>query len=356
VRLHDLQRDADSNRALYETFLNRFKETREQADTQRADVVFVSHASVPLDPSFPRRSLSILGGFIASLVAGVGMGTLIERLDDRVRTADQIEALGCGPLLAMVPELSRRGAAPEQMVLDSPLSVTAEAMRMLQVGIAQTNQEKPPRAIMFTSAVQGEGKTFVSISFARVAAKSGLKVILMEADMRRPRLHHVFHTDSQLGLAQILMAEKTLAEVIVHEEASGLDVLPAGRSMPNPGDLLRAPRMRDLLAELQAAYDLVVLDTPPLLAVADARSLCPYVERTVLVVKWNVTPTEVVRSAIRQIRDGGHSIAGTVISRVNLRKNARYDYGGYGYYYSNYGSYYATTKPVAPPPRRSQPT
>lgn len=342
VKLRELERDAESSKQLYETFLNRFKETREQSGGERPDARIISMADIPSSASFPKKTLILALALFGSVILGIASAILLDHLDNAVRSGDQIEQMGGGAVLAMIPSQKlTKGMDCENILVEKPMSSLSEAFRTLRASVNLSDVDKPPKCIMVTSSVPSEGKTFVSIGFARTIAQSGQKVILVDTDMRRPRMHKVFKINRAQGLVQVLSGEMRPEDVIVKDPLSGLHILPAGSGAPNPSDLLRSQHMKDLLRRLNDAYDMVILDTPPILAVSDARMLSRDVDKTVFVVRWDSTPRPVVKSALKQLRDAGADISGCVVSQVNVKKHARYGYGDHGYYYGKYKEYYS---------------
>jgi polysaccharide biosynthesis transport protein len=340
VRLRELQREADSTKTLYETFLSRYKETREQVDVQTADARIISKADVPVGAAYPRKSLSVGLAVIAGLLAGVALAFALEKLDNAVRGADLVERIGGGSVLTFVPVVSGDYPNPEDVIVERPQSMAAESIRTLQGALSLIDVDNPPRVIMLTSSVPAEGKTFISTSLARVYAQSGLKVIVLDADMRHPRLHKALALENDEGLVQVLNGKRTLAEVLKKDPKTGIDVLTAGHGAPTPADLLRSQKMEQLLQTLKASYDMVIVDTPPFVPMTDSQNVARIVDAMLLVVRWGETPAQVVSNTIKQIRKIGAPFAGTVLSQVDMDRHALYGYGDYGYHYSKYGAYY----------------
>lgn len=344
VQLHALEREAGANRALYQTFLSRFKETRAQEDIQQTDARIISRADVPNGPSFPKKGLILALAFAGGIFLGVAFAFFIERLDQGFRSMEQVERLAGVSPLGLVPALKGLRAyanAPENYIVAKPESAYGESIRSLHIGVQLSNVDTPPKVVLVTSALPEEGKTAIALSLARVKALAGEKTIIVESDMRRPCLYKKLRLPKEPGLVEFLADQAALADVIRKDEATGADLLPAGRLTPNSSDLLGSERMKGLLAELSARYDLVVLDSPPVLAVADARILCRLADKTIFIVRWAETRREVAMMGLKQIAEAGGDIAGFALSRVNVKKHARYGYGDSGYYYGRYRKYYA---------------
>jgi capsular exopolysaccharide synthesis family protein len=345
VELRDLTMEADANRELFGTFLTRFREIVEQQELQEADARIMSAASIPLGPSYPQVKLVTMIGFAASLVLGVLLVFVVERWDTGYgfRSADEIQsALGLRAL-ALVPDLSRRetnGASAEDYIVLKPNSAYAEALQRIRTSLFLTDGEQTPKTVLVTSSVPLEGKSAIAASLARQSARSGLKVILVDADLRRPRLHEVLGLANQNGLSEVLTGRVSPEAAIKHDERSGLDFLPAGVGVVSPPDLFRSSTMRILLEEMGAYYDLVIIDSPPVGAVSDGLTLSGIVDKSLYVIRWEQTPRNVVLAGMRQMFEAGADVAGVVLSRVDLKKHARYGYADSGYYRGNYSKYY----------------
>jgi capsular exopolysaccharide synthesis family protein len=278
-------------------------------------------------------------------VLGTLLVFLIERWDADYgfRSADEINAALGARALALVPDLSRRetqGSGAEDYILTKPHSAYAEAVQRIRTSLFLADSERPPKTILVTSSVPLEGKSTIAASLARQSAASGLKVILIDADLRRPRLHEVMGFPNENGLSEVLTGRANPEVAIKRDEKSGLDFLPAGVGVASPPDLFRSSTMRILLEETAAYYDLVIIDTPPIAAVSDSFTLSSLVDKALYVIRWEQTPRNVALAGIRQLAEAGADIAGIVLSRVDLKRHARYNYADSGYYRGNYQKYY----------------
>jgi succinoglycan biosynthesis transport protein ExoP len=345
AELSALQGEVNTNRQLFETFLVRFREIVEQQGLQESDAKILSPANPPNNPSHPQVMLLTLIAFGASLVVGVLLVFVLERWDAEYgfRSADEIQAAVGVRALALVPDLSRRetqGVAAEDYILQKPHSAYAEALQRIRTGLFLMDGERPPKTVLITSSVPLEGKSAIAASLARQSARSGLKVILIDADLRRPRLHEVIGLPNQNGLSEVLTGRANPESAIKRDEKSGLDFLPAGVGVISPPDLFRSSTMKILLEETAAYYDLVIIDSPPIAAVSDCFTLSGLVDKTLYVVRWEQTPRNVALAGIRQMIDAGADIAGIVVARVDVKKHARYGYADSGYYQGSYRKYY----------------
>ena len=345
VELGALENEVDTNRQLFQTFLARFREIVEQQGLQASDARVLSAADPPTSPSHPRVMLFTLVAFAASAALGVLLVFVIERWDSDFgfRSADEtLSALGVRAL-ALVPDLSRRetqGVAAEDYILQKPHSAYAEALQRIRTSLFLSDGDHAPKTILITSSVPLEGKSTIAASLARQSARSGLKVILIDADLRRPRLHELIGLANQNGLSEVLTGHATPEAAIKRDEKSGLDFLPAGVGVISPPDLFRSSTMKILIEETAAYYDLVIIDSPPVAAVSDSFTLSGLVDKSIYVIRWEQTPRNVALAGIRQMLDAGADIAGVVLSRVDVKKHARYGYADSGYYQGTYRKYY----------------
>jgi polysaccharide biosynthesis transport protein len=341
VRLRELEREADANKSVYEVFLNRLKENDQQVDVQTADSRIVAPAVIPLKPSSPRVVATIAIALVAGFLFGTLLAVLIEKFDNTVRGADLLEQMGAGATLAFLPTVSGY-ERPEDVVADRPHGMTPEALRTLRSSIALSDVDNPPKVVMLSSSVPAEGKTFVSTGLARVSAQAGQRTILIDADMRHPRVHSAAGIENERGLIQVLSGEVPLEQALKQDPLTNLHILTAGRGTVNPPDLLRSDNMQSLLARLRQHYDMVIIDSPPFVPMTDSQILASIVDKMVLVVRWGSTPVPVVRNVIKRIHRIDAPLIGAVLSRVHFSKQAAYGYGDYGYHYSRYGAYYGT--------------
>jgi succinoglycan biosynthesis transport protein ExoP len=345
AELSALQGEVNTNRQLFETFLVRFREIVEQQGLQESDAKILSAATPPNLPSHPQVMLLTLIAFGASLLVGLLLVFVLERwhAEYGFRSADEIQAAVGVRALALVPDLSRRetqGIAAEDYIVRKPHSAYAEALQRIRTGLFLIDDERPPKTVLITSSVPLEGKSALAASLARQSARSGLKVILIDADLRRPRLHEVIGLPNQNGLSEVLTGRANPESAIKRDEKSGMDFLPAGVGVISPPDLFRSSTMKILLEETAAYYDLVIIDSPPIAAVSDCFTLSGLVDKTIYVVRWEHTPRNVALAGIRQMMDAGADIAGIVVARVDVKKHARYGYADSGYYQGSYRKYY----------------
>jgi polysaccharide biosynthesis transport protein len=345
VNLRNLQRDADANRELFQTFLTRFQEIVEQQELQEADARIISYAVAPVEPYAPRIALFTIAAFGSSLILAGLLVFVIEtwQAGYAFRSADEILPAVGVPSLALVPAVDPRdlqGTPVEEYVLRKPASAFAEALQRIRSGLVLAQGERPLRTVLITSSVPLEGKSTLAAALARQSARVGLRVMLIDADLRRPRLHEVLGVPNQNGLSDVLSGRVDPMEAVRRDAESGLEFMPAGVPVISPPDLLRTPTMRILLEEMSEYYDLVIIDSPPMAVASDSSTLSSLVDASIYVVRWANTPRRMVLSGISQLVDAGGDVAGVVLSRVDVNKHAGYDYADSGYYQSSYSKYY----------------
>lgn len=345
VRLRELESDGEAIRNLYESFLERFKQTSEQTNLQESDARVLSGATVPTEPSYPNKPLFLLLALLLSGMAGVGVAFLLEHLDDAFSTVRQLEEKLGLPHLASVPDVaseigSGKLGAPFDVILKRPLSAYSEAFRALRSGITLSDVDSPPKVVMITSALPADGKTTTAISLARAAAAAGLRTVLLDCDLRRPSVHKSLKVKPTAGVVEFLAGQASLDEVLVSDKDGGLLFLPVNSGAANPPDLLGSQHMKTLLDSLRKEFDFIVIDSAPVLPVVDSKVLSRFVDKVVFVVKWRDTPRDAAANAVRELREAGADMAGLVFERLDLKRQKRYSYGDSGYYYGRYSKYY----------------
>jgi len=345
AELKQLEREAQSNRALYESFLNRFKELREQQDIQRADARILAYAWPSSTPSSPQYKSSLFAAFIIACLLGTAGAIAAEKLDRVFRSASQVEKATGVAVLGMVPLV--KGAAGLRanivsQVLDRTTSSAAEAMRAVFTAISLSNLDRPARVIAITSSTPSEGKTTFASALGGLLTKmnTSRRVLLVDLDLRQAKLAQALGLKDRGGtIDEYLMGTKTLDECIRRHDISGVDYICARPDTPNAPEILESHAMKAALATFADRYDLVLLDSPPVMAVSDARIISQLADYTIFIVHWARTPRDVVTSAMSALLAVTDRV-GIVINKVNLAKHALYEYGDYGDYYSRYNSYY----------------
>jgi capsular exopolysaccharide synthesis family protein len=373
IEYHRLDRSREENEKLYGLLNARLKEADLARMMRANNLRVVETATVPGAPISPRVTLNIIVGLVGGLLLGIALPLLREQLDSSIKTpADVEEKLGA-TFLGLLPELNdaekprgrgRRGrrprpdgepveGQPELVVHNRPSSGVSEAARSIRTNLMFMNPDKPCRKILVSSAAPSEGKTTVACGIAIALAQGGQRVCIVDADLRRPRLHRIFDRAGEAGLTSALVGEATLDEVAKPTVVPNLWSVPAGPLPPNPADLLQSDRFRKFVQELGTRFDRVIIDSPPLVAVTDSAIISTLVDGTVFVVRAFQTSKQVSAQGLRALRDVEAPIIGTVLNAVNLN---RHEYNYYHYYYykrEGYASASADPEPAgagaAPP-------
>jgi capsular exopolysaccharide synthesis family protein len=347
VQLRALEREAEANKSTLESFLSRFEEISAQSDLSAHDISarILSRAIVPDIASAPQKKLILGIVLVAASASAILVAFAIESLDRGFRSGDQIEEAIGVRTLGLVPDVgrqSRSSEGPERELVDNPSSLFGESIRSVYTSILISATRRPPRSVLITSSQPAEGKSTIAVCLARMCAISGLRTLVIEADLRKPSVHRMMGTPQGPGLVEFHRAEATLGEILHQDAFTGAHVLPSGKLVVDPVKVLGSNKVRQLLKSLAQQYDLVLIDTPPIMAVADARILAPEVDSAVFVVRWGRTHRDVVRIGLKTLIDTGAHLSGVVLARVNAKRHAEYGFGDSGYYYKGLKSYYTT--------------
>lgn len=345
IQLQQLTREAEASRTLYEYFLGRLKETSAQQGIQQADSRMLSAAVIPEVPTAPRKSLILAMCGILGLMAGVGVVLVREARHNGFRTARQLEEETGVVVMGQVPLIPGKTRADILSYLaDKPASAAMEAIRNLRTSVLLSNVDAPPQVIVSTSSVPGEGKTTNSLGLAMNLVGIGKSVLLIEGDIRRNMLGQYFpQSKPAKGLVSALSGAATLDEVIVPNVELGFSMIMGERSTINAADLFMSGAWRDFVAQMRQRFDYIIIDTPPVLVVPDARIIAQAADAVLFTVKWNDTVRAQVTEALQMFETVNLRVSGLVFSQIDGAQMKRYGYGGkYGSYgaYSGYGAKY----------------
>jgi len=377
IGYQELARQAETDRALYESVLRQIKDTNLAKDVKASAVSVVEHSPLPTVPVSPRPTRTILLGLLGGLAVGLAFIFGLDALDRSIKTVDQAESTLGLPVFAAVPDttdegpvsrLKRRkkafGTSNYRVVVETPESPAAEAFRNLRAALSLLGPEAERKVSLFTSAVPNEGKSFTSANYSLALAQQGYRVLLIDGDLRRPNMHKIFRLpnankgnnsdeDTLPGVTDCLVGEADLASAarvippgeiqLVDESieltgeiltATGgqLSVLAGGRRAPNPAEILAGPFFGQLIAQAATLFDRVVIDSAPILAVSDTLLMMPHVQTVCIVVRAAKTPRPAVRRAITLLAKSGIRPAGLVLNRLRRGRGV-----GYYYYYASHG-------------------
>jgi len=345
IQMRSLEREAAANRALYETFLTRFKETSSTQGMQTSDARVISRAEVPGSPSYPDRRKMLINYLLAGFLGACTLVIMLQMLNPGLMTPEQVQSVVSLPVIGLIPATTGKSSMPD-LVLEKANSTLVEAINSLKFSLELSNPDARVQAVQVTSSVPEEGKTTLIISLARVIAKSGKKVLLIDGDLRRPSVGVKLNlTEKHKGIADLVLAgsDADISEFIMRDEKGGLDFMPKGTArFANATDIFSSHRMQTIIQSLKTQYDLILVDTPPVMAVADSRIIGRVMDKTLFVIRWEKTPRKVAKVAVEQLRRAGVDIAGVVLQQVDLKRYAVAGHGGSGHYYiyNKYGKYY----------------
>jgi polysaccharide biosynthesis transport protein len=363
-----LKRDVDSNRQLYEGLLEKLKQAGVTAGLRSNNFRIVDAArspNAPVEPNIPRNLLFAL---VLGISSGVGLAFLLEGMDNTVRTTEQAQMISALPSLGMIPLGSKsrsNGNGTGRLALTSsrevvelvtqvrPQSQMAESYRALRTSLLLSSLGAPPKVIMVTSARPQEGKTTTAINSAIVLAQKGVRVLLVDADLRRPSVHKTLGMGPRSGLSNVLTGSATLEQAIAASPIlPNLFILAAGSPPPNPAELLASSNMKDVLVELREQFDHVVIDTPPTLSVTDAVVLSPRVDAIILVIRSGQTTKQALRRARDILMQVNAHVTGVLLNAVDLTSP---DYYYYYEYQGKYSQYYQEDPPDPPAEAQQHP-
>jgi capsular exopolysaccharide synthesis family protein len=351
-----VQREYEQNRTLYEGLEQRLETAKVEAGLDATEVDQVDKAVPPVDPTMEPPGKIIFTTALFFLLGGIVVAFVVESLDTGLHNIQEIERVMEMPSLAVIPRSKR--PSPEQTaamsavqrninVLTQPKSQFTESFRSLQTSLLLATAGQPPKFLLFTSATPSEGKTTAASNLACILAQGDARVMLIDADLRRPTIHHRFGVTGKIGLTTVLAGTSSFEQAMQHlPELPNLDILPSGPVPPFPTELLSSDAMRELLAKLGKLYTYVVIDSPPILSVTDAAILGRMVDAVVLVVRHGKSSKNVMRRARDLLVRSGAPVAGLVLNAVDV--NSPEYYGYYGYTGYSYGSADANTWETQP--------
>ena len=341
MRYNILRQEVESDRSLYDSFLRRKKESEISTKLESTNIRIVDLAQIPDAPFSPNRKRDIQNGVTLGLFFGVCLAFLLEYLDSTVKTAEDVELYVKLPFLGYVPagKFEVKSAKTNQEVdlvcFRFPSSRIAESFRSIRTSILFSSPEdRPIKTILVTSTAPREGKTTICINLSTVFATANERTLLIEADMRRPRIARTLNVSSRVGLSSFLAGSSSLEEIIQETAIPNFFVIPSGPKPPNPAELLTSNKTRMFLEELKQRFDRVIVDSPPVLTVADTPILANIVDGVVDVIKANFLNIDIILRARQRLYEAKAKIIGVILNNVNVRKEDAYYYYHY-YYYSS---------------------
>jgi polysaccharide biosynthesis transport protein len=346
VEYKPLQRAAEQNTKMYGLIASRQKEIDITGPMKTNNVRVLERAVVPGAPVRPKPVQNLLLGLLVGLGTGIALAFAIEALDNTLKTQADVEQTLGVPVLGLVPVIGAAAGGEAAQAGDNvrerdlgvfldPKSIAAECCRSIRTNILFMSPDRPTRTIVVTSPSPQEGKTTTAINLGVTMAEAGGRVLIVDTDMRRPRLHRSFGVPNQTGISSVIVGKVTLEEAIKRTDVPNLDVLPCGPVPPNPSELLHTERFSAVLADCARLYDRIILDSPPTSAVTDPAVLGNLADGVVLVVKAGETTRDSATHARRQLMTAKARLLGVVVNAIDF-SNPAY---GYDYYYRNYYRY-----------------
>lgn len=331
-----MERQVDTNKAIYQSLLQRAKEIESMVGVSASNLHVVDPATLPILPFKPKVMMNLLLGIVVGLMGGIGLAFLLEYFADTITKPEEISERFQIPILGVAPLIKGEAYPVEKAFVSDPRSSLSEALRTTKVSIQLSRADANAKSLMITSTVQGEGKSTLACNMAMAFAQAGERVVMIDADLRRPRLHKVFGEASANGKGlSSLLAGVVNENPICETEVDNLFIIPAGPIPPNPVELLASSRFGKLMEYLEGRYDRVIVDAPPNQGFADVLVLSKQVGGVILILTLGSTTREGVRHFKRSILNVNGKILGAIINRVDFGK--RY---GYRYYYRYYRHYY----------------
>lgn len=345
VRYRQLQRKVDDDEKLFSQVLQRYREISFTKALTGNNVELLEEARTPGAPYKPDLRYSVMIGFLAGLAAGLALAVLFELLDSTLKSEADAEQSFGAPFLGLIPALKpEEKESADLYAYRHPKSLLSEGYRSIRTNILFASHAKEPRTLLLTSPSPQEGKTTTALNLAAVMATSGTKTILVDTDMRRPRVHKAVGASNERGLTTVVLGEATIDEVVLATEVPGLFILPCGPIPPNPSEILGGARFREIKEQLMERFDRVIFDSPPVIAVTDAAVLGAQVDGVVLVANAEKTTKDLARQTGLRLRAVNAPVLGVIMNAVNLNSKSYH----YAYYYNRY-EYYGENPSEAKP-------
>ncbi len=339
IQFEILNRDVEVHRLLYDRLLSRIKEYNITETQQEVEVWVVENAETPKMPITKGPKRALMMGIILSLAAGAGLAFFLDYMDNTIKTAEDAENRLDIPILGMVPLMKKNDEEHiETIVIEKPASAISESYKAIRTSVLLSSPDGSPEIILVSSMSQGTGKTVTSLNLAISLAQSEKKVLLVDADMRRSRIHKIFDIDNTSGLSTYLSNQ---SEIITFPsgDQNFLDIAPAGPVPPNPSELLSSARLGEFVRSVKQHYDFIIIDSPPLFNVSDAHLISKVTEQTIIVARSGVSTYESVARVHKMLTTIHTSMLGLIVNAVDIKKEnyyySRY-YGSYGYYKNDY--------------------
>jgi capsular exopolysaccharide synthesis family protein len=330
-----LMREVESNRQIYQSLLQRANETAVSNELKGSNIEVVDPAEVPRFPIRPNTRYTVLLGLLFSAILGIGMAYVLEGFDTRIQTASAARSLGL-PFLGMLPFVSKRSLKGHSLLLsDRVPAAYAEAFRAIRTNVLASSSTSGGRSLLVTSASPGDGKSVVAVNLALALGRSGRRVLLIDADLRRPVVHELLDCKQRPGLSEVLRGTRKPSDAVVATYCPGVWLLPSGASVTSPSEQLGSRRFSEFLEKLGESFDWIIIDSPPVMAVTDPAVIAKLASGVLFVVNAKQTRMRVAQAALDRIETAGGSFAGVVVNAITLDRDQYYN----AYYNPYYGEH-----------------
>lgn len=339
--LAKLEKEVQANQELYDVFLAKFRETDLSSGAQISSARIIDKALPPGGPIHPNKQKIIMTWGMGGLILGILLAFLREQLDTTFKNPRSLEEKLHLPMLGIVELLDDDSSMVERNYIKSLSSVFAESINRIRTSIIYSDVDHPPQVILLTSSTQGEGKTTVASNLALSYAQLG-PTLLIDADLRRPRIKHLIKSSNKAGLVDYVAGQESLKDCLIQDDdEKNLFILNCGTPPPNPLELLSSEKLHNTIQRLREKFSYIILDTAPVLPASDATVLGQICDALIMVVQSERTTHHMAREAIKRLSAVNVPVAGLILSQADISKMQTYKYGGYGYGYGYYGGYYA---------------
>ncbi|MCP4117792.1 MAG: polysaccharide biosynthesis tyrosine autokinase [Desulfobacteraceae bacterium] len=333
IQLKILKREVETNRYLYDALVKKMKEKGLTEENQSVNVWVIEKAVIPEIPASPNKKRNLLLAIILGLFGGIGLAFFFEYLDNTVKTPEDIEDRFDIAVIGTIGLFKSKKETVVENILNKSKSPLSENFKSLRTSVLLSSADRPPKTFLVTSMSPGEGKSSVSASLAAIVAETGKKTLLIDADMRRPVQHNNFGIENSVGLSSFLAG--VTAKGLIHRNVKDkLDIMGSGPVPPNPSELLSSERFIGLVTRLYQNYDMIIIDSPPLISVSDALIISRNVEGTIIVSSAGSTTYEMLNKGLKLFNENASTLTGLVINKFDARKSGYY-YGYGDYYYSS---------------------
>ena len=351
VDYETIQREADVNTVMYQTLLARMRETNITSSLDNANARVLDRAGMALNPYWPNYILFFGAGIMGGAVLGLGVAFVIAYMDDRVKSAFDIETVIGVPLMGIISEVKNLPAPEKAKIVNSTMENQAsEGFRALHSSLKLNSESKVAQCFLITSTVPGEGKSFISTNLALTFASHGERTLLVDCDLRLPNVAKSLELNNELGIIDYCYEKATFDDIVKRDEKSGLDIISTGGRANNPSQILSSGRLEDFFQEARAKYARIIVDTPPISAVSDSLLILPLVDGVLYTIKFNAVKRKAIMMNMRRLMDSSVPVFGAVLNSLKLSVSGYY----YSYQYHKYKDYHYRQTPQPPPEPQQQ--